>query len=162
MAKVSPSPEKLQPEAASGSPLLPGTQPEPPEELSAEERAEWLKFTSRMPLDWFPAETHPMLAQLCRHICQSRWVGQSLQEVRAGLLDPSDDEALERIERLQRMHDREGRAMNALMVRLRLTSQQRIPDADVADRARERLKDEHLDAPPWATSGRAIGSDRRQ
>ena len=157
MTKVSPSPEKPQPEAVSGSPLLPGTQPEPPEELSAEERAEWVKFTTRMPLDWFPAETHAMLAQLCRHICQARWVGQCLQEVRAGLLDPTDDDALTALMKLQSLHDREGRAITALMVRLRLTSQQRIPDADVADRTRERIKDEHVEEPPWASSGRAIG-----
>jgi len=142
--------------------MLPGTQPEPLPELSAEERAEWAKFTAMMPLDWFPPETWPMLAQLCRHICQSRWVGQCLQEVRAGLLDPTDDDALTALMKLQSLHDREGRAMTALMVRLRLTSQQRIPDADVADRAREKLKGERVDEAPWATSGRRIGSETRQ
>ncbi len=79
-----------------------------------------------------------MLAQLCRHICQSRWVMQLLQEVRAELLDPTDEDKLDRVERLQRMHDREGRAITALMVRLRLTTQQRIPDDDTARRQRER------------------------
>jgi hypothetical protein len=143
MTKTQPASEELQP-------LIPGTQPEPLEELSAEERAEWRKFTSRMPPDWFPPETWPMLAQLCRHICQSRWVGQCLQEVRAGLLDPTDDDQLTNLMKLQSLHDREGRAMTALLVRLRLTSQQRIPDADVADRARERVKSEHVEEPPWA------------
>jgi len=157
MPKVSPSPENIQPEDVSVKPMVPGTQPEPLEELSAEERTEWRKFVGRMPPDWFPPETWPMLAQLCRHICQSRWVGQCLQEVRAGLLDPTDDDALTALMKLQSLHDREGRAMTALMVRLRLTSQQRIPDADVADRTRERIKDEHVEEPPWASSGRAIG-----
>jgi len=128
------------------------------DELSAEERAEWLKFTRRMPADWFPPETWPMLAQLCRHICQARWVGQCLQEVRAGLLDPTDDDALTTLMKLQSLHDREGRAMTAMMVRLRLTSQQRIPDADVAGRTREAVKETHVEVPPWASSGRAIGS----
>jgi hypothetical protein len=152
MNKVPDRTEKTQPADADGTqvqPMIPGTQPEPLEELSAEERAEWRAFTRRMPIDWFPPETWPMLAQLCRHICQSRWVGQCLQEVRAGSLQDVNDEALERIERLQRLHDREGRAMTALMVRLRLTSQQRIQDADVADRARDRIKDEHVEVPPW-------------
>ena len=153
---------KPQPEGASVPPTIPGIQPEPLEELSKEERVEWVKFTSRMPADWFPPETWPMLAQLCRHICQGRWVGQCLQEVRAGLLDPTDKDSLDCLCRLQALHDREGRAMTAMMVRLRLTSQQRIPDADVADRAREKVKDEHVDTPPWAISGRAIGSERRQ
>jgi hypothetical protein len=61
-----------------------------------------------------------------------------LQEVRAELLDPTDEDKLDRVERLQRMHDREGRAITALMVRLRLTTQQRIPDDDTARRQRER------------------------
>jgi hypothetical protein len=143
--------------------MVPGTQPEPLDELSEEERVEWRKFTSRMPIDWFPAETWPMLAQLCRHICQSRWVGQCLQEVRAGLLDMTDDDAIDRLCRLQALHDREGRAMTALMVRLRLCSQQRISDPRVADRARERVQEEHVEVAPWATSGRLIaGTERKQ
>ena len=138
--------------------MVPGTTCEPLDELSAEERTEWAKFTRRMPPDWFPPETWPMLAQLCRHICQARWVGQCLQEVRAGLLDPTDEDALNSLMKLQSLHDREGRAMTALLVRLRLTSQQRIPDADVADRKRDAIKDTHVEEPPWAASGRAIGS----
>ena len=139
MTKVSSDPPKTQPEDVGLKPTVPGTTPEPLEELSAEERTEWYKFTNRMPADWFPPETWPMLAQLCRHICQARWCGQCLQEVRAGILDHTDEDALNALMKLQSLHDREGRAMTALLVRLRLTSQQRIPDADVADRARERV-----------------------
>ena len=40
--------------------------------------------------------------------------------------------------------------MTAMMVRLRLTSQQRIPDADVAERGRERAAAERPEVPPWA------------
>lgn len=163
MPKVSEASENLQLEAAEVPPTVPGMQPEPLAELSQEERVEWVKFTGRMPADWFPPECWPMLAQLCRHICQGRFIGQCLQEARAGILDPTDDDALERMERLQRLHDREGRAMTAMMVRLRLTSQQRIPDADVADRARERVKDEHVEVQPWAISARkAAGDETRQ
>src|SRR4051812_35755237 len=173
MSEVSQSPEKVQPARVSEpslSPNLPGTQPEPPEELSAEERVEWCKFTSRMPPDWFPAETWPMLAQLCRHICQARWLGECLQEIRAMTCAKdlvTNEDALKRLMSLQSLHDREGRAMTALMVRLRLTSQQRIPDADVADRAREKLKQEAVDAPPWmgrpgSQINRRLASDRTQ
>ena len=150
--------ENLQPEDVSVPPTVPGIQPEPLEELAKDERIEWVKFTARMPADWFPPETWPMLAQLCGHICQARFIRQCLQEVRAGILDPTDDDQLERVERLQRLYDREGRAMTALMVRLRLTSQQRIPDADVADRARERIKDEHVEVTPWAGSARTTAA----
>ena len=92
--KKARSPDNTQPDDVSVPPTIPGGSPEPLPELSAEERTDWLKFTSRLPQDWFPPESWPMLAQLCRHICQSRWVGQCLQEVRAGLLDVMDDDAL--------------------------------------------------------------------
>ena len=157
MVEVSASAQKAQPARVvepEVPPMIPGTQPEPLPELSEEERTEWRNFANRMPIDWFPPETWPMLAQLCRHICQSRWVGQCLQEVRAGLLDMTDDDAIDRLCRLQALHDREGRAMTALMVRLRLCSQQRIPDARTADAARERVQAEHVEVPPWAHSAR--------
>ena len=165
MPKVSEASEKVQPARAvepEVPPMIPGTQPEPLEELNEEERVEWRKFTSRMPIDWFPPETWPMLAQLCSHICQARWVRQCLQEVRAGLLDPTDEDALNALCKLQSLHDREGRAITAIMVRLRLCSQQRIPDADVADRARDRVQREHVDEPPWAHSARMITAGPRQ
>jgi hypothetical protein len=142
-------------------PTIPGIQPEPLEELSGEERAEWYKFTNRMPADWFPPETWPMLAQLCRHIAQARWVGQCLQEIRTGCLKDLDDDALDRLRLLEGLHEREGRAMTALMVRLRLTSQQRIPDADVADRTRERVKQEHVEVPPWQHSAPTTTGPKR-
>jgi hypothetical protein len=153
MERGSKSSAKAQPEDVRVEPTVPGVQPEALMELCEEERTEWYKFTNRMPPDWFPPETWPLLAQLCRHVCQSRFFGQCLQEVRAGLLDPTDDEALERVERLVKLHDREGRALTALMVRLRLTTQQRIPDEDVARRARK-ARAELPDVQPWASDAR--------
>src|SRR4051794_12946794 len=138
---------KVQPASVRVEALVPGIQPEPPEELGPDERTEWYRFTRRMPQDWFPPETFPLLAQLCRHICQSRWFGEALQEVRAGLLDHTDDEAMERIERLIRCHDREGRAITSLMIKLRLTSQQRIDEDKTARKARDEIPDDK----PWAT-----------
>ena len=139
---------KTQSEGELVPPMIPGTQPEPVEELSAEERVEWRKFTARLPADWFPPETWPVLAQLCRHIVQARWFGYTLQEVRALPLDPNDGEQLDRLERLIRMHDREGKAVVALMVKLRLTSQQRIADDGAARRARAEAS-QQPEVPPW-------------
>jgi hypothetical protein len=125
--------------------MIPGTQPEPLTELSPDEVVEWNKFVKRMPVNWFPPETWPLLAQLCRHVCQARWFGEALQETRAGLCDHSDDEALAVVERLIRCHEREGRAMRSLMTSLRLTTQQRIVDDGVAVKARRELPD----VQPW-------------
>jgi hypothetical protein len=106
-------------------PQLPGVQPPVPVELSAEEAVEWELLTSRMPPDWFPPETWPMLAQLCRHICQCRWIGKELQAIREGSLKPKE---LAKADALAKMHEREGRAMSSLMLRLRLTSSTRMAD----------------------------------
>ena len=59
MAKVSKSPDEVQPTDVGLKSLVPGTTPEPLEELSAEERAEWRKFTSRMPMRLVPAGDAP-------------------------------------------------------------------------------------------------------
>jgi hypothetical protein len=138
---------KVQPASAGVEPVVPGIQPEPPRELNADEAAEWNYFMGHMPADWFPAETRPLLAQLCRHICQSRWIGATLQEVRAGLTNTADLDSLKRVEALVRMHDREGKAMQNLMIKLRLSSTQRIVDERVAraQRAEQPPADK-----PWA------------
>lgn len=46
------------------------TRPDPPDEyrLSDEQTAEWWSVVNRMPADWFPRETHALLAQFCRHV----------------------------------------------------------------------------------------------
>jgi hypothetical protein len=158
MKPVSNAALKIQPEDVLVPPSVPGTQPEPLPELCEEERLEWYKFTNRMPPDWFPPETWPMLAQLCRHICQSRWFGQTLQEVRAGLLDPTNDDQLDRVERLIRCHDREGKAIVSLMVKLRITSQQRIADDGTACRARAEAS-KQPEVPPWMANAATHAKD---
>ena len=41
--------------------------PEPPEDLTEEQAAEWRAVVARMPADWFHRETHGLLAQYVRH-----------------------------------------------------------------------------------------------
>jgi hypothetical protein len=41
--------------------------PEPPEDLTEEQAAEWSAVVDRLPADWFPRETHGLLARYCRH-----------------------------------------------------------------------------------------------
>ena len=107
-------------------PLVPGVQPDPPKELSPDEAIEWKRLWEVSPPDWFPKETWPLMIQLCRHICQARFMGECMQEVRQGLLSPKDVEQIRHLEYITRLHDREGRAMAAIMEKLRLTTQQRL------------------------------------
>jgi hypothetical protein len=121
--------------------------PEPPTELRADEKAEWETIVNRMPTDWFPAETFPVLANLCRHICFARNLATRINRIHEISADPkaliaklleetpgldgkSLADALEgwldREERFLRMHLEQTRQIKMLSGSLRLTLQTRI------------------------------------
>jgi hypothetical protein len=92
--------------------------PDPPEELTEEQAAEWQAVVNRLPADWFPRETHPLRAQYCRHVVCARRVAQLIEHAEA------DDELdIEDYARLLRMQEMEGRAMSSLATRMRITQQ---------------------------------------
>jgi len=128
-------------------PDVPGEMPDPPEELSEDEGKEWRRYWAVSPPGWFPRETWPLLVQLCRHVVNARWLGETMQEVRAGLLDPTNAEEIKHLEVITRLHDREGRAMAAIMEKLRLTTQQRINRNVAAPMQAE----EKPEVRPWIT-----------
>jgi len=111
--------------------------PEPPEELNAEQMAEWRAVVNRLPADWFPRETWGMLAQYCRHVVASNRIAQLINQMEAGLstivlneTHPADDESddcagfsLKAYDKLLAMQEREGRAMSSLATRMRMTQQ---------------------------------------
>lgn len=90
--------------------------PEPPDELSDEQADEWRQIVNRMPADWFPRETHGMLAQLCRHVVSARRVAQLIATFETQ--EPVDVEAYDR---LLKMQEREGRAISSLATRMRIS-----------------------------------------
>ena len=92
--------------------------PLPPEELTEEQADEWLSITGRLPADWFPRETHGMLAQYCRHVVAARRVAQLVSEHEA-----SSEFDVEVYDRLLKMQEREGRALSSLATRMRLSQQ---------------------------------------
>ena len=147
---------KPQPEAVL-TPDVPGVQPDPPKELSPDEAVEWRRLWATSPPDWFPRETWPLLVQLCRHICQSRFLGECLQEVRAGLLDPRDAEQIKHLNTMCILHEREGRAVTALMEKLRLTTQQRIESRPAGAHQAEQAPE----VQPWLTHSAPIPGTRQ-
>lgn len=92
--------------------------PEPPEELSDEQAAEWTAIVSRMPADWFPRETHGLLAQYCRHVVAARRIAQLAAAIEA---EPEFD--MGAYDKALKMQEREGRAISSLATRMRLTQQ---------------------------------------
>lgn len=96
--------------------------PEPPSELTDEQSSEWREIVNRLPADWFPRETHGMLAQYCRHVVASRRVAQLIADAEVG-----ESLDIESYDRLLKMQEREGRALSSLATRMRI-SQQAIYD----------------------------------
>lgn len=93
--------------------------PDAPYDLTDEQSEEWWAVVNRMPADWFPRETHGMLAQYCRHVVAARRVAQLIadREAQAGALD------VEEYDRLLKMQEREGRAISSLATRMRISQQ---------------------------------------
>lgn len=100
------------------------TRPVPPKYLTDEQADTWRVVVDRMPADWFPRETHAILAQYCRHAASARCIADLIK----GLLsDNADSEYwIGDYDRLLRMQEREGRAMSSLATKMRITQQARI------------------------------------
>jgi hypothetical protein len=94
------------------------TRPDAPYDLTDEQSAEWWAIVNRLPADWFPRETHGVLAQYCRHVVAARRVAQLVSACEA-----EADLDLDRYDTLLRMQEREGRALSSLATRLRITQQ---------------------------------------
>lgn len=106
-------------EIASPSHVSAIERPDAPYDLTDEQADEWWAVVNRMPADWFPRETHAMLAQYCRHVVAARRVAQLVadREGRKGSLD------IEEYDRLLKMQEREGRAISSLATRMRISQQ---------------------------------------
>jgi|SRR5215211_5818727 len=90
----------------------------PPPELTEEQADEWRALVNRMPAEWFPRETHGMLAQYCRHIVTARRLSQLIA---ASETDELFDE--DRYFRRLAAQVRETRAIASLATRMRLSQQ---------------------------------------
>ena len=94
--------------------------PMPPAELGDEQKQEWLAVVNRVPAEWFPRETHPLLAQYCRHVVAARRIAQLVERMESFQEDGFD---IEEYDRLLKMQEREGRALSSLATRMRMTQQ---------------------------------------
>jgi len=92
--------------------------PDAPYDLTDEQAEEWWAVVNRLPADWFPRETHGVLAQYCRHVVTARRVAQLVAACEA-----EADLDLAQYDQLLKMQEREGRALSSLATRLRITQQ---------------------------------------
>lgn len=92
--------------------------PRAPSDLTPEQSQEWAAVVNRLPADWFPAETHAILAQYCRHVVAARKVAQLIETMES---DPQMD--LDQYDKALKMQERESRAMTSLATKMRVTQQ---------------------------------------
>lgn len=92
--------------------------PDAPYDLTDDQTEEWWAVVNRMPADWFPRETHALLAQFCRHVVTARRVAQLIAACEGG-----EGFDLGEYDQLLKMQEREGRALSSLATRLRITQQ---------------------------------------
>jgi hypothetical protein len=112
--------------------------PDAPYELTDEESEEWWAVVNRMPADWFPRETHSMLAQYCRHVVRARRVAQLVAKCEA-----SASFDLKEYDTLLKMAERESRCIASLATRMRITQQ--------ASYDKSKKKGSALSGKPWET-----------
>ena len=92
--------------------------PDAPYDLTDEQSDEWWAVVNRMPADWFPRETHGMLAQYCRHVVRARRLAQLLNAV-----EQAKDFDVKEYRDLLRSEEEQSRAISSLATRMRISQQ---------------------------------------
>lgn len=92
--------------------------PSAPLDLTPEETDVWVATVEAMPGDWFPRETHPLLAQWCRHTVTSRRVAQLIDAASS-----RDEVDVGELKELLGMQAKETGALKALAASMRLSQQ---------------------------------------
>jgi hypothetical protein len=92
--------------------------PDAPVELTPEQTEEWERMVDALPADWFTAETHPLLAQWCRHVVMARRVSQMIETATQG-----PELNVCEIRDLLAMQTKETAALKALGASMRVSQQ---------------------------------------
>ena len=107
--------------------------PVAPDNLTADQKAEWEAITRRLPGDYFPRECHPLLEAYVQHVTALKLLSAEVDRFEAEWLD--DALGLARYDRLLGMRERESRALSSLATRLRLSPQSRYHQKTAANAA---------------------------
>ena len=92
--------------------------PDAPYDLTDEQAEEWWAVVNRLPADWFPRETHALLAEYCRHVVKSRRIAQLIADA-----ESAEEIDIDTLDKLYKMAERESRAISSLATRMRITQQ---------------------------------------
>jgi len=125
--------------------------PAVPADFDKDEARHWRDIVNRMPHDWFPAETLPILAALCTDVVTCERVTVELRKVRRRSL--ANDAEYKRFAQLTRMKIRLSDSIGNLATKLRLTNQSRLR----TERATQEEQNARH-AKPWEI-GTEVGGD---
>jgi hypothetical protein len=117
--------------------------PAAPAFLQPDEAEQWDVYVRAMPPDWFPAETQPLLAELCQSITYSHRVAAELHAI--GSL--SRDESFQKFMELLRAKIQVSALIMQLSTKMRLTNQSRLRSEKASALAENRFPK------PWDLTG---------
>lgn len=112
-------------EIATASRIETVERPKCPHDLTDEESEVWFSVVNRLPADWFPAETFPILIQYCRSVVQARRVAELIERATSDL-DPDTKEPTLTVagyDRLLKMQVRQSASIAMLATKMRLSQQ---------------------------------------
>ncbi|MBZ9710486.1 hypothetical protein LB543_27690 [Mesorhizobium sp. ESP7-2] len=92
--------------------------PKPLAILTKEQAEVWSTIVNRLPANWFPAETHGLLAQYCRHTVAADRIATLI-----GNVDRAKEVNVAEYVELLRAQERESRCIASLATRMRLSQQ---------------------------------------
>ena len=90
--------------------------PHPPASFTADQAQEWTEIVNRLPADWFPRETLPMLELYCCHAVTARKIEQLILQT-----EKAEEFDIGQYDRLLKMRERESRNISSLGTRMRIT-----------------------------------------
>lgn len=90
--------------------------PKPPLDFTDEQSREWVEIVNRLPAEWFPRETFPLLEQYCRHVITARKLEQLIFQA-----ESPEEIDINQYDKLLKMRERESRIISSLGTRMRIT-----------------------------------------
>jgi hypothetical protein len=98
--------------------------PNCPHDLNDEESEVWFSVVNRLPADWFPSETHPLLTQYCRAVVQARRVAELMEKATSDLdEDGNPTLTIGAYNKLLLMQARQNSTIAMLATKMRISQQ---------------------------------------
>lgn len=123
-----------------GSPISAQDRPEPPVDLTPEQRLEWISVVNSLRADWFPVETHGILSQYCKHTVAAKHIAELIRD-----LESKDSIDVAEYDRLLKMQERESRILVSLATKMRITQQATYHPETQSKKGQRKAKS------PWAS-----------